>query len=105
MAKFYGKIGYAMTTEVEPGVWVDDEPVERTYIGDVISKTFRYENSGSTNDNVILNKIFSIVVDPFAIENYGYIKYVEYLDTKWKVTSVEPELPRLNITVGGVYNG
>ena len=30
---------------------------------------------------------------------------IDAMGAKWKATSVEPQFPRLNITLGGVYNG
>lgn len=104
MAKFYGKIGYMTTVETEPGIWTE-EITEREYTGDIVSSRFRYDNMDNINDDVILSKTISIVVDPYAIENYGYIRYVDYLGTKWKITSVDPQLPRLNLTTGGLYYG
>lgn len=104
MAKFSGKIGYMKTVETEPGIWTE-AIVERVYGGDVISSSFRYDNTNSINDDITLSKTFSVIADPYAIENYGFIRYVEYLGTKWKVTSVEPNLPRINLTIGGLYHG
>ena len=36
MAKFYGKIGYAITGETKPGVWTD-QIVEKDVIGDFLT--------------------------------------------------------------------
>ena len=44
MAKFYGKIGYAVRMEIRPGVW-DDEITEREYFGDLLRNTSRYQTS------------------------------------------------------------
>jgi hypothetical protein len=30
--------------------------------------------------------------------------YVEFMGTKWKITNVEVQYPRLILSVGGVYN-
>ncbi len=42
MAKFFGKIGYAISKDVRPGVW-DGEITEREYFGDLIRNTSRYQ--------------------------------------------------------------
>lgn len=102
MAKFYGKIGYVKTVETERGIW-EEQIIERTYGGDITSRRIRYENHEKINDDVVFNKTISVIVDPYAIENYGYIKYVEYFGAKWKVTSIDVELPRIILTTGGVY--
>lgn len=103
MAKYYGKIGYNVTTKTSPTVW-EDSIIEKEVYGDVIILGRRLENSGKVNDDVnIINKI-SFIADPFAMNNIMSIKYATYLDVKWKVTEVSVEFPRLILTLGGVYN-
>ena len=105
MAKFFGQIGYAIPTKTRPGVF-EDQIEERDYFGDVIRNNSRWSASpDSTNDDITLNSQFSIVADPFAQYNFSSMKYVKYLDSYWKVTSVEPQFPRIVVSVGGVYNG
>lgn len=105
MGKWYGKVGYATPVEVKPSVWKDDF-VERTYYGDLTRNISKWSTTAdSTNDNLDLNNQISIVADPFAYDNFTKIKYVEFMGAKWKVTSVEPQRPRLILTVGGLYNG
>lgn len=103
MAKFYGKIGYIDTVESEPGYW-EEKAIEREYYGDITRNTSRYQHEGQVNDNIVINNILSIVADPYANENFQHIRYVIWLGTKWKVTNVEVQYPRLILTLGGVYN-
>ena len=104
MAKFYGKIGYIKTVEIEPGVW-QEQSIERDYYGDIVRNTSRYQQSTNINDNIDLSNTFSIISDPFASENFQYMRYIVYMDTKWKISNVEVQYPRLLISTGGVYNG
>lgn len=104
MAKFYGKIGYAITKETTPGVWVE-EIVERSYYGDVIRNIRRLQSSENLNDNINVSNEISIVADAFANQNFHSMRYVEYVGAKWKVSSVEVKYPRLILNIGGVYNG
>lgn len=104
MAKFYGKIGYAMTKETTPGVWVE-EIVERSYYGDVIRNIGRLQGSENLNDDINVSNEISIVADAFANQNFHSMRYVEYMGAKWKVSSVEVKYPRLILNIGGVYNG
>lgn len=104
MAKFYGKIGYAMTKETTPGVWVE-EIVERSYYGDVIRNIRRLQSSENLNDDINVSNEISIVADAFANQNFHSMRYVEYMGAKWKVSSVEVKYPRLILNIGGVYNG
>lgn len=104
MAKFYGKIGYAISKETTPGVWVE-EIVERSYYGDVIRNIRRLQGSENLNDDINVSNEISIVADAFANQNFYSMRYVEYMGAKWKVSSVEVKYPRLILNMGGVYNG
>lgn len=103
MAKFYGEIGFTKTTETEPGIW-EEEIVERSYYGDVTRSTSRFQSSDKVNDDILLNNTISIVADPYANENFQYMKYVKYVGTKWKITNAEIQYPRIILTIGGMYN-
>ena len=104
MAKWFGKIGYAITSETESGIW---EPtiVEKEYYGDLTTDRRKRQNSGEVNDNINLANVISIIADPFAIQNCSYMAYVEVMGTRWKISDIEVQYPRLILTVGGVYNG
>ena len=105
MAKWYGKVGYSETVETSPGVWTPRDTV-REYYGDVIRNTTKWTvNSDSTNDNLTVNSQISIVADPFANNKFHSMKWIEFMGARWKVASVEPQPPRLLLTLGGVWNG
>ena len=105
MAKFFGPIGFAIPTETRPGVW-KDRIEEHFYRGDVVSVSSRWTaSSDGTNDDLTLNNKISIVADPFAQNHFHTMKYIRIMDACWKVTGVEPQYPRLILTIGGVYNG
>lgn len=104
MAKYYGKIGYGIAEETTPGVWTNVIN-ERFYYGDIIKNYKKAEQVQTLNDNINVNNQISIISDPYAMENFHHIKSVEFMGTKWKVTSVDVEFPRLILTLGGVYNG
>ena len=102
MAKFYGTVGFVKTVESVPGVWTE-QIVERKYYGNVISRTRSLQSNG-VNDNINISDEISIVADPFANENYFAIRFVEYMGAKWKVQSISVQFPRLNLSLGGLYN-
>lgn len=104
MGKWFGKIGYAVTAETEPGLW-EDTIVEREYYGDMISDRRKRQTSGEVNDNINLANVISIIADPFAYENCSSMVYAEIMGAKWKITDIEVQYPRLILTIGGVYNG
>lgn len=103
MAKYYGKIGYAITEEVKPGVW-KKKITEREYFGDVIRNNRRLQSSENLNDNIIVSNEISIVADPFANENFHSMLYVEFMGAKWKISNVDVQYPRLILTIGEAYN-
>lgn len=104
MARFYGKVGFAIPTEIRPGVW-EDSVVERSYYGDVIRNTRRKESGDRILDDINISNEISIIADQFANENFHHMSYVEFMGALWKVSTVAVQRPRLVLTVGGVYNG
>lgn len=103
MAKYYGKIGYALTKETAPSVW-EEEIVEKPFCGEQLNTKSKWQTSSHLNDNIDITNQLSIIADPFAYQNFFNIRYVEYLGHKWKVNSVEIQRPRLILSIGGVYN-
>ena len=104
MAKYFGKIGYAEQVETAPGVW-EEQITEHQYYGDVVRNIRKLESSGDINDNINVSMEISIVADPYAIQNFHAMRYVEFMGSLWKITSVEVNYPRLILSIGGVYNG
>lgn len=103
--KYYGKIGYSISTETATDVW-KDVIEEYFYSGDVVRNYLRnQEKQSSTVDDIAISNQISIVADPFAYAHFSSIKYAEWLGQKWKVTGVEIAYPRLLLTIGGVWNG
>lgn len=103
MAKFYGPVGYAITEETSPGVWVE-QITEKLYYGEVSRNTRRLESAGNLNDDVNVSNELSIVADPFAYKNFHSMRYVEFMGAMWKITNIEVQFPRLILTIGGLYN-
>lgn len=104
MTKFYGEIGYGESVEQSPGVW-DDVIIEHKYYGDVIRNTRKLQNGESVNDDITVNNSISIVADAYANEHFFAIRYIKWAGTRWKVSEVEVQSPRLLLRLGGVYNG
>lgn len=105
MNKWCGKIGFTYTGEVEPGVWVEDEVVERQYFGDVMSNRWKRQNSSDVNKDINVSNQISIVADPYARDHVSAMAWIEFSNEKWEVTDVEVQYPRLIINMGGVYVG
>ena len=105
MAKYYGKIGFAIESETSPGVWVASI-TERPYFGEMYNLSVRQTGGQKINDDLTINMRLSVLMDPFMMNNHSMIKYAEYKGTKWKVESISSiEYPRIYLNLGGVYHG
>ena len=102
MAKYFGKVGYAEQVETTPGVW-EEKITERQYFGDVVRNIRKLEPSGEVNDNINVSMEISIVADPYAIQNFHTMRYIEFMGSLWKIYNVEVNYPRLILTIGGLY--
>lgn len=102
--KFHGKVGFVTYDAIRPGVW-KEVVTERECAGDLKRKNNRFVSGQQINDNLAINNQIEIIADPYINEHFPSIKYVEWKGTKWKVTSVEDQFPRLILTMGEVYNG
>lgn len=106
--KFYGVVGYCYPEYIEdpdrPDI-VEDVTREIKYYGDVLKNNRRWEKSEGVNDDLNISNRISIVADAFAYDHFFAIKYVEWMGTKWKVTDIEVDRPRLILSIGGVWNG
>lgn len=103
MAKWFGKIGFAESAETKPGVWEDTITV-REYFGDLNRNTRRLQTTDQLNDDIDISNEISIVSDPYANENFHAMRYAEFMNAKWKITSVEVQYPRLVLSLGGLWN-
>lgn len=104
MAKYYGPIGFAESVESAPGVHVE-KIVERNYYGELVRNSRRLQSANQLNDDINISNEISIVADPYADKNFHMMRYIEFMGTKWKISNVEVQPPRLILTVGGVWNG
>lgn len=104
MARYYGKIGFATPQEVRPSVYVPYIE-ERYYSGDLYKNYAKQKQADSVVDDFTIANDISIVADPYALNHFSSMKYVEFMGTLWEVQNVMVEYPRLRISFGGVYNG
>jgi len=104
MARFYGRIGYGVTAEATPGVWVD-QIVERSYFGDVLRDTRKSAEGENLNNDLSVGNSISIVADAYANDHFHAIRYIEWAGGLWTVSNVEVQSPRLILRLGEVYNG
>ena len=106
MTRFFGKVGYSSgKTEVKMGVW-KETIIEREHYGDVVRTSRRLMPSESDlNSDISVGNSISIMADPYALEHFFAMRYVEWGGALWTVEKVDVERPRLILRLGGVYNG
>lgn len=104
MARFAGKVGFGISTEVRQGVF-KDVITERSYFGDVKRASRLATTADKVNDDITVSNRIEIVADAFASEHIFAIRYVEWAGARWKVSNAEIQHPRLLLELGGVYNG
>lgn len=104
MPRFAGEVGYGVSVEAEPGVYVT-EFVERRLRGNVEKLSRTLEEGSKVNDDISVGHTISVVADAYAKEHFMLIKYVVWAGVKWTVTSVTVQHPRLTLRLGGVFNG
>lgn len=103
MTRYSGMIGFAEQVETAPGVW-REKITERRYKGDVTRNQARWSEGSGANDDLRIDNEISIVRDPFLDVHLPAIRYVTWMGSKWKVTSVQVREPRLVLQIGGVYH-
>lgn len=102
--KFSGEIGFwKEDVEVHPGIW-KPEIIERHYTGDVLRNRRSFQGPNDQNETFTIANRISILGDLYARENWPSIRYIFWKGTKWKVTSVEEDFPRLLLEIGGEWN-
>lgn len=103
MAKFCGMIGFSKTKETKTDAW-EEEIIEKRYFGDVTRNFSQRKSDSQLNDNIDISNAISIIADPYVNQNLNAIRYIVFMGTKWKVTNIEVQYPRLLLSIGGVYN-
>lgn len=104
MPKFFGKVGFAIMEETYPDVF-KAVITEKEYFGDELKLSARRTiSTESVNDTITPNTQISIVADAFINEHFGQIKYVVWMNQKWRVTTATVQRPRIILDLGGLYN-
>lgn len=100
-----GVIGYGEQRETRPGV-VEDVITERPFRGDILRPPASGpEDSGNVNDDLRVNVTISVVAGAYHNQHVHDIRYITWQGNRWKVSNVDVVPPRLNMRLGGIYNG
>jgi len=106
MNKFWATIGFVKQVETSPDVWTE-QVTERKYSCEKVRNGSRWQGSGytTTNDSLVIDNQFSILADPYAWNEMATIRYMIRNGSKWEITSIGENYPRLTLTLGGLYHG
>ena len=102
--KYFGKIGFSETVETDIDCY-ETLIREYEYAGDINRVSTGWKTSEHLNDDLTVSMEISFVGDVHALENYANIRYATWRGTKWRVTNISEEHPRITLTLGGEYNG
>lgn len=72
--------------------------------GEMKSLSLRWPAAGM-QDGLSAKHILSIIVPEDDAIEFNEVAYVIWQGRKWSVVSISYERPRINLTLGGLYNG
>lgn len=107
--KWSGKIGFYVDEEVikdgiGTGIW-KPQIVERSYTGNIVRDYRSQENANDkVNEDVAISNNISVILDRYLDSHICDIKYITFKGVKWKVKGFTVNHPRIDISIGGVYN-
>lgn len=100
-----GVIGYGEQTKIRPGV-TKDVIVEKRFRGDILRPPASGpEEDGKVNDDLRVSVTISIVASAYHSAHVHDLRYISWQGKLWKVSNVDVVPPRLNMRLGGLYNG
>lgn len=104
MTKFWGSIGINRgSKETSPGIF--EESIEEVEVaGEMRNLGARWQNH-EQRDTVRARHVLSVVTPEDSIVDYTEVVYVIWQSRKWSVVSIEYKRPRIELTLGGLYNG
>lgn len=104
MTKWAGKIGFSETVKTALDVY-SEVITEKQYYGEVTKNTRRWDSSDNVNDNFVVSNGISVIADDYLFTHLKYMRYVIWQGIRWKIKDISVEYPRLNMSIGDIYNG
>lgn len=103
--KFHGLIGFWFgTCEVRPGVY-RSKIEEKEYFGEILQNFRDWQGAEKQNEDLTISYRITIISDLYLQQNISSVRYIVWMNTKWKVTKIEMGYPTITLHIGGVYNG
>lgn len=105
MSRFWGYIGInkGIVESGTPGV-VEYE-IERVRVsGEIRNARLSWPNANA-RERLSAQHVLSLITPEDSDIDYNGVVYVEWHNTQWAVTAIQYNRPRLELTMGGLYNG
>lgn len=104
MSRFRGPIGINRgTQETAPGIHqVVIEEV--TVYGEIRNVAARWSQQNA-NETLRAQHLLSVVTPEDSEIDFNAVVYVVWKGRKWSVVSIQYKRPRVDLTLGGLYNG
>ena len=91
------------SVETSPGIF--EETIDEVEItGEIRNLGARWQKA-NLGDTVSARHVLSIVTPEDSIVDFTEVVYVIWQSRKWYVVSIEYKRPRIELTLGGLYNG
>ena len=104
MSKFRGSIGINRgSVETSPGIF--EPSIEELEVTGEMRNLSAKWRSHEQRESVSIRHALSIVTPEDSIIDYTEVVYVIWQSQKWSVVSIEYKRPRIELALGGVYNG
>lgn len=102
--RFWGPIGINRGLKtMSPGVVKQD--IEEVYIsGNMNLSRVSWPNAG-LRDGVRANHVLSVVTPEDSDVDFTEVVYICWQGRKWSVAAIEFKRPRVDLHLGGLYNG
>lgn len=105
MSRFKGVVGLrGDPVETKPGIFVESIS-ERVFRGELRNNNVRWRSGELAQDSVSANHVVSIIGPESLLSDFSGAVYVVWQSRKWTVKSMQYIRPRLNLTLGDLYNG
>lgn len=104
MKRYYGNIGYEITTMDDEDLGVPKtETIVKGCYGEVLQNYRNLGDSEEVHQSIVTGNRISILADPYALNNFFNIKWIEWNSAKWTVKKVEVVDRRLILSLGELY--
>lgn len=105
MTRYRGLIGInkGVIQTDSPGI-VRPDIQEVEVSGDMYTTRVSWQYGGA-RERISLQNVLSIITPETSDVDFNEVVYVEWQNRKWSVTAIQYKRPRVELTMGGLYNG